>query len=36
MGLSFSIISVILSLVVLIQYRSVTDTQTHVYGIYRT
>jgi len=39
MGLSCGVVCVILSLAVLIQYRSVTDTQTHTEthddGIYR-
>ena len=34
-GLSCGVISVILRLAVLIQYRSVTNTQTHDDGIYR-
>jgi len=35
LGLSYGIICVILHLAILIQYRSVTDTQTHDNGIYR-
>jgi len=35
MGLSCHVVCVILRLAVLVQYRSVTDTQTHDDGIYR-